>query len=277
MDVAFLLDASKASLFDDMKDFVKAFSHKFVVEPHATRIALVTYGYDSSIIFGFTRYCCRKELDEALNKLDYPSFVARRTETNSQARQSETLLKRILKRAKRNSTRLHHSNSSRRLGMIVKRNKKNSQDLVEKQFLKSAYKKDDSTSAVVLGRGLQTALGLFRDPTVRTGVPHVLIVVSYSPSADNFQLPSSILRHEGVDIFGVGVGKFFSKKQLLHLASFPKFRHLFKVETSSQLKCLAAHVADKVIRGTMQKFADNYFRILKSFTDLCKFRLQITN
>ena len=101
-----------------------------------------------------------------------------------------------------------------------------------------------------MGRGLQTAMVLFHDPSVRPGVPHVLIAVSYAPSADNFLLPSLTMRHDGIDIFGVGVGKYFSKMQLLFLTSIPKFRHLFKAKSSSQLKCLAASVADKVIRGT---------------------------
>ena len=106
-----------------------------------------------------------------------------------------------------------------------------------------------------MGRGLQTAMVLFHDPTVRPNVPHVLIVVSYRPSADNFVIPSQALRHDGIDIFGVGVGKYFNKIQLLLMASTPKFRHLFKAKESSQLKCLAASVADKVIRGKEGRFA----------------------
>ena len=113
----------------------------------------------------------------------------------------------------------------------------------------TAFKRDDTTKAVVMGRGLQTAMVLFHDPTARPDVPHVLIVVSYAPSADNFLLPSLTMRHDGIDIFGVGVDKYFSKMQLLLLTSIPKFRHLFKAKSSSQLKCLAASVADKVIRG----------------------------
>lgn len=100
-----------------------------------------------------------------------------------------------------------------------------------------------------MGRGLSTAMALFHDPTVRKDVPRVLIVVSYFPSADNFVLPSQAMRREGIDIFGVGVGRYFSKIHLLLMSSIPKFRHLFKVKSSSQLKCLAASVADKVIRG----------------------------
>ena len=100
-----------------------------------------------------------------------------------------------------------------------------------------------------MGRGLETAMVLFHDPTARQDVPHVLIVVSYAPSADNFLLPSLTMRHDGIDIFGVGVGQYFSKMQLLLMTSIPKFRHLFTAKSSSQLKCLAASVADKVIRG----------------------------
>ena len=77
----------------------------------------------------------------------------------------------------------------------------------------------------------------------------MLIVVSYVPSADNFVLPSWTLKHDDINIFGVGVGEYFSKMQLLLIASTPKFRHLFKVRSSSQLKCIAASVGDKVIRG----------------------------
>ena len=101
MDIVFLIDSSKASLFNDMKDFIKSFSHKFVVAPSHTRIALVTYGSDASILFGFTRYCCRKELDEALDKLDYPSFVSRRSKVD---RKRNETWKRFLKRAKTNNT-----------------------------------------------------------------------------------------------------------------------------------------------------------------------------
>lgn len=101
MDVVFLIDSSKASLFNDMKDFIKSFSHKFVMAPSHTRIALVTYGSDASILFGFTRYCCRKELDEALDKLDYPSFVSRRSEVHK--KRDETW-KRFSKQAETNNT-----------------------------------------------------------------------------------------------------------------------------------------------------------------------------
>ena len=108
MDVVFLLDSSTQSMFNDMKDFVKSFSHKFVLEPSSTRVALVTYGSDASIIFGFTRYCCRKELDDALDKLDYPSFVARRSETSVHGRTDDTW-KRFLKNSKTNSTHVTYS------------------------------------------------------------------------------------------------------------------------------------------------------------------------
>ena len=112
MDVAFLIDASKSSMFNDMKDFIKSFSHKFVVEPSSTRVALVSYGSDASIIFGFTRYCCRKELDEALDKLDYPPFVARRSETHAHGVDGKEW-KRSLEHAEKNSTHAIHSNATR--------------------------------------------------------------------------------------------------------------------------------------------------------------------
>ena len=113
MDVVFLIDSSKQSLFNDMKDFIKSFSHKFVVEPSATRVALVAYGSDASIIFGFTRYCCRKELDEALDKLDYPSFVTRRSETGKHGKRDEKW-KRFLIHAQTNDTHAMHSNITER-------------------------------------------------------------------------------------------------------------------------------------------------------------------
>lgn len=253
MDVVFLVEASKASLFNDLKDFVKSFSHKFVLEPSATRVALVTYDSDASIIFGFVRYCCRKELDKGLDKLEYSEVVRRRSEARS-----ETPYKRVLKNAQTNSTlrsRFNTSHPITRRGATSSRDKKsarnqtNTEGDLARRFLGTLFKKDDSTKAVVLGRGLHTALMLFHDPTVRPNVPRVLIVVSASPSADNYLLPSTALRHEGVDIFGVGVGKYFSKSQLMLMSSSPKFRHLFKTKKSSQLKCMAAYVADKVIRG----------------------------
>lgn len=111
MDVVFLLDSSKASLFNDMKDFIKSFSHKFVVAPSHTRIALVTYGSDASILFGFTRYCCRKELDDALDKLDYPSFVSRRSELH---RKRDETWKRYFKHGKTNNTHTMNSNALRK-------------------------------------------------------------------------------------------------------------------------------------------------------------------
>ena len=259
MDIVFLIEASKASLFNDMKDFVKSFSHKFVLEPSATRIALVSYDSDASIIFGFARYCCRKELDKGLDKLDYPSVVRRRSETRQQRKRNETPYKRVLKNSQTNSTlRIRfntshpitgHDKESRRVKKTAKNQTDVEQHLARRLILETLFKRDDSSKAVVLGRGLQTVLTLFHDPTVRRNVPHVLIVVSSSPSADNYLLPSTALRHEGVDIFGVGVGKYFSKTQTMLMTNSPKFRHLFKTKTSSQLKCMAAHIADKVIRG----------------------------
>ena len=113
MDVVFLIDASKASIFNDVKDFIKSFAHKFVLGAAATRVALVAYGSDAAVIFGFTRYCCRKELDEALDKLDYPSFVSRRSQTGSPHRKRhETKWKRFFKHARMNSTRDVRSNST---------------------------------------------------------------------------------------------------------------------------------------------------------------------
>lgn len=109
MDVVFLIDASKKSIFNDMKDFVKSFSHKFVLAPSATRVAMVTYGSDASILFGFTRYCCRKQLDEALDKLEYPSFVARRFKIELRGKHHKAR-KWSLKHARGNNTHAEYSN-----------------------------------------------------------------------------------------------------------------------------------------------------------------------
>lgn len=280
MDVVFLLDATKASLFNDMKDFIKSFSHKFVVEPMATRIGLVSYGSDASIIFGFTRYCCRKELDEGLDKLDYTSFVTRRTITTLDRKRSD-VFKTFINSSETNNTRRNHFNTSHVTDLSTRplenhrilknqdgRGTNYTKDLLEKRLFTTAFKKEDSTSAAVLGRGLFTASVLFHDPTVRPDVPHILIVLSYAPSADNFLLPSMMLRNEAVDIFGVGVGKYFSKIQLLHMTSLPKFRHLFKTKTSSQLKCLAAHVADKVIQDIQWRICPACLRGKLSFSIL---------
>ena len=119
MDLAFLIDVSKFSSFNSMKDFIKAFTHQFVIEPTGTRVALVTYGSDASILFGFVRYCCRKELDEALDKLEYPSFVARKSATGRPVLKKRTLWRRV--RLTRNGKSTHPNRKKKRKNFPFKR------------------------------------------------------------------------------------------------------------------------------------------------------------
>ena len=108
MDIVFLIDTSDRAMFNDMKDFIKSLSHKFTVEPIATRVALVTFSSDASILFGFTRYSSRKELDEALDELEYPSFVARKSRWK---RASGTRKRSMIKRKTWNDTVKSASNT----------------------------------------------------------------------------------------------------------------------------------------------------------------------
>lgn len=103
--------------------------------------------------------------------------------------------------------------------------------------------------ASMMGRGLTLALTLFQGPTARPNVAHVLVVVAATMSADDVYTPSSRLAASGVNVFGIGVGKDFSRLDLAHIASAPMFRHLFKLKDYSQFKQRYELIVDRIIRG----------------------------
>lgn len=103
--------------------------------------------------------------------------------------------------------------------------------------------------ASMVGRGLSLALTLFQGPSARSTASHVLIVISATIAADDVYTPSNRLRAAGVNVFGIGIGKDFSKVDLAHMASEPLFRHLFKLKDYSEFKQRYELIVDRMIRG----------------------------
>ncbi len=103
--------------------------------------------------------------------------------------------------------------------------------------------------ASMMGRGLSLALTLFQGPSARATVEHVLVVITATTAADDVYTPSQRLKKAGVNVFGIGIGKDFGKLDLIHVASEPMFRHLFKLDDYSQLKQRYELIVDRVIRG----------------------------
>ena len=103
--------------------------------------------------------------------------------------------------------------------------------------------------ASMMGRGLSLALTLFQGPSARATVEHVLVMMTATTAADDVYTPSQRLKNSGVNVFGVGIGKDFGKLDLIHVASEPMFRHLFKLDDYSQLKQRYELFVDRIIRG----------------------------
>ena len=103
--------------------------------------------------------------------------------------------------------------------------------------------------ASMMGRGLSLALTLFQGPSARATVEHVLVVLTATTAADDVYTPSKRLKSAGVNVFGIGIGNDFGKLDLIHVASEPMFRHLFKLEDYSQLKQRYELFVDRAIRG----------------------------
>ena len=103
--------------------------------------------------------------------------------------------------------------------------------------------------ASLIGRGLSLALTLFQGPAARATVQHVLVLVTTTTAADDVYTPSKRLKTAGVNVFGVGIGKDFGKLDLIHVASEPMYRHLFKLDDYSQFKQRYELFVDRIIRG----------------------------
>ena len=103
--------------------------------------------------------------------------------------------------------------------------------------------------ASMMGRALSLALTLFQGPSSRATVQHVIVLVTATTAADDVYTPSKRLKSAGVNMFGVGIGKDFGKLDLIHMASEPMFRHLFKLNDYSQLKQRYELFVDRIIRG----------------------------
>lgn len=109
----------------------------------------------------------------------------------------------------------------------------------------------DDAPAAVIGKGLQLAWFLFNGPTGRRFVPRILVVVASVTSADDVIGPSKLLRDSGVEIFCVGVGKDYSKTEILHIASLPLFMHVSHLKHFSGLQNRAQLIVDRIIRGKL--------------------------
>lgn len=109
--------------------------------------------------------------------------------------------------------------------------------------------KPKNTPAGTIGKGLQLAWYMFNGPTGRRYVPQILVVVSSVTSADDVMGPSQHLRNAGVEIFCVGVGKEYSKSELLEMSSLPTFLHVFHVKDFGELGKRAQLIIDRIVRS----------------------------
>ncbi|EDO32444.1 predicted protein [Nematostella vectensis] len=99
-----------------------------------------------------------------------------------------------------------------------------------------------------IGRGLHVAKEYLFEASGRPRVPHALIVVAAGRSLDDVITPSLSLRRMGVDIYTVGVGKFYTKLQMHAMASFPHSEHVFGA-WYPQLGFYAQNVVTKILKG----------------------------
>lgn len=105
--------------------------------------------------------------------------------------------------------------------------------------------------AAVIGKGLQLAWYLFNGPTGRRFVPQVLVVVASVTSADDVVGPSMRLRDSGVDTFCVGIGKDYSKTEMLQISSLPLFMHVFHLKKFDELDSRAQLIIDRIVRSKL--------------------------
>ncbi|EDO32445.1 predicted protein [Nematostella vectensis] len=118
-----------------------------------------------------------------------------------------------------------------------------------------------------IGRGLHVAKEYLFEASGRPRVPHALIVVAAGRSLDDVITPSLSLRRMGVDIYTVGVGKFYTKLQMHAMASFPHSEHVFGA-WYPQLGFYAQNVVTKILKGISVHFCHPCF---EGHHDLCDF------
>lgn len=77
-----------------------------------------------------------------------------------------------------------------------------------------------------LGKSIKDTHNLLVKAGGRPGVPRVAIVISETKSPDQVQLAARKLKSEGVEVFAVGLGQWFSPAQLQGMASRPIKKHM---------------------------------------------------
>ena len=95
------------------------------------------------------------------------------------------------------------------------------------------YRAKKQTNSVNLGR----ALKFVRDKLFtrsRSGARRTLVLLTGAKAADDVITPARLLRADGVEIFGVGLGKGIGVDQLEAVASQPVAKHVFTQGARSQ-------------------------------------------
>uniref|UniRef100_A0A3B4GFW8 VWFA domain-containing protein n=1 Tax=Pundamilia nyererei TaxID=303518 RepID=A0A3B4GFW8_9CICH len=115
----------------------------------------------------------------------------------------------------------------------------------------------------------------------RKDVPKVAVVITDGESQDNVKEPAIALRRAGVTVFAVGI-KDANKTELLEMASYPKSKFVFTVDSFIKLKplkqTLQATLCNTIIQiGVQDKESDfklAFFDCVRRSNSHCLFSLQ---
>ena len=93
-----------------------------------------------------------------------------------------------------------------------------------------------------IGKGLRDVKDLVINPSGRSNIPDVLIVLTDGKSVDDVTQPAKELQDSGVEIFAIGLGERPSLGQLIKIASFPSSKYVYHGDYKDVVK-----IASKVV------------------------------
>ena len=99
-----------------------------------------------------------------------------------------------------------------------------------------------------IGAGLNLVKSKLFDLTSRQNVPHILIVLTSGRSTGDVLAPSKALRDSGVNVFCIGIGNMYNKKELDDIATDPDAGHVLTGDVT-KLSLMIKAIRSKICKG----------------------------
>ena len=99
-----------------------------------------------------------------------------------------------------------------------------------------------------IGAGLNLVKSKLFDLTSRQNVPHILIVLTSGRSTGDVLAPSKALRDSGVNVFCIGIGNMYYKKELDDIATDPDAGHVLTGDVT-KLSLMIKAIRSKICKG----------------------------